>query len=386
MGCGEGTGMKSEIFKDKNLALFFSCGISLKTWHDIGMIDREAAIYNELSKYFKRIYFFTYGADDDLNYKSHLADNITVVPRKWIPKIHFVSSLVYSFLLPIIHRRILKKVDILKTNQMSAALGAIPAKLIYRKKLVARTGFVWSIFVATEHPKSLMKLLTRIIERIAYRLADAAITSSVTGFDYIERNYHPKRHIFITNYVETEVFKPMDIPKKHGSICFVGSLSKQKNTRALLEAFIGLPYQLDIIGSGPLSTQLHEMVKNSRINASFLGNIPNHELPEFLNRHEAFILPSLWEGMPKTLLEAMACGLPVIGTNVTGINEVIEDGGNGILCDTTPESIRQAITHLMEDEELKKRLGENARKTIEQEYSLDRLVEKELELYSQLLA
>jgi len=378
--------MKYEILKDKTLALFFSLGVSLKTWHDIGMIDREVAIYNEMSKYFKHIYFFTYGAEDDLDFKSHLADNITVVPQKFIPKKQSVSSLIYSFLLPIVHRKILKKVDILKTNQMSAAFSAVLAKIIYRKRLVARTGFVWSIFVATEHPKSPMKLLTRGIERLTYKLADAAITSSVNGFDYIEQNYHPRRHLFITNYVETGVFKPMDIPKKQGSICFVGSLGKQKNTQALLEALSGLPYHLDIIGSGPLSTQLHEMAQNNSVKASFLGNVPNHKLPELLNQHELFILPSLWEGMPKTLLEAMACGLPVIGTNVTGINEVIKDGENGILCDTDPDSIRQAIIRLMEDEELKKRLGRNARKTIEQDYSLERLVEKELDLYTQLLS
>jgi len=66
-----------EKLKGKTLALFFTAGISLKTWHDIEMIDREVAIYNELSKYFKHIYFFTYGDKEDLKFKSYLADNIT---------------------------------------------------------------------------------------------------------------------------------------------------------------------------------------------------------------------------------------------------------------------------------------------------------------------
>ena len=146
-----------------------------------------------------------------------------------------------------------------------------------------------------------------------------------------------------------------------------------------------MPYCLDFIGSGPQLSQLQEIARSNGIKANFLGNIPNHELPKILNQHELFVLPSLWEGMPKTLLEAMACGLPVIGTNVSGTKEVIKDGENGILCDTDANSIRQAIVRLMDDEDLKKKLGKNARKTIEERFSLKKLVDQELNLYSQLL-
>ena len=90
--------------------------------------------------------------------------------------------------------------------------------------------------------------------------------------------------------------------------------------------------------------------------------------------------------MPKTLLEAMACGLPVIGTNVEGIKEVIRHGENGFLCNTDPASIREAVIRLMEEEELREKLGRNARKTIEEKFSLDKLIDRELELYSQLVA
>jgi glycosyltransferase involved in cell wall biosynthesis len=89
--------------------------------------------------------------------------------------------------------------------------------------------------------------------------------------------------------------------------------------------------------------------------------------------------------MPKTLLEAMACGLAVIGTNIDGTREVIKHGENGILCETDPKSIREAIVRVMEDEGLKQTLGINARKTIEQRFSLEKLTDKELGLYVKLL-
>lgn len=373
--------MKYEVLRDKTLALFFTTGVSLKLWHEIGMIDREVAIYNELSKYFEHIYFLTYGGEEDLRFRDCLADNITIVPKKYIP-----NNLLYSFMLPFIHRKILKKVDILKTNQMFGSWSAVLTKLIYRNKLVVRTGYMWSIHLSKENPRSWQKLLIKNFEKLIYKLADSAITSSRRNFHYVEQNYHPHRHILIPNYVETDVFKPMNMVKKKGSICFIGRLTKQKNLFALLEALKGLPYTIDLIGLGEQKEQLKRLATKNEVNANFLGNIPNHELPGILNEHELFVLPSLWEGMPKTLLEAMACGLPAIGTKIDGIREVIEHGRNGILCDADSGSIRQAIISVMEDKELKDTLSMNARKTVEEKFSLEKLIDKELELYSQLLA
>ncbi len=370
------------MLKDKTLALFFTTGVSLKLWHQIGMIDREVALYNKLSKYLKHIYFLTYGGEEDLRFKDYLAENITIVPKKYIP-----NNLLYSFMLPFIHQKILKKVDILKTNQMFGSWSAALTKLIYRNKLLVRTGYMWSINFSQANPRSWRNLVIKRVEKFTYRIANAAITSSPRIFDYVKQNYHPHNHILIPNYVETEVFKPLNgINKKKGSICFIGRLSQQKNLLALLEALKGLPYTINLIGSGRQEEHLTEFANKNHINANFLGNIPNRELPRILNEHELFILPSLWEGMPKTLLEAMACGLPVVGTKIDGTKEVIKHRENGILCDTDSNSIRQAITSVMEDEGLKQTLGKKARETIEERFSLEKLIGKELELYAQLLA
>ena len=374
--------MKREILKDKTLALFFTAGVSLKTWHDIGMIDREVAVYNRLAKHFKQIYLFTYGGSEDLGLKHYLADNIKIIPSRCPSNI-----LLYSFLLPLIHRKILKNVDILKTNQMLGSWSAMIAKILYRKKLVVRTGYMWSFSYAKEKPQSRVKIsIIRILERLAYRVADAAVTSSQRNFDHVEQNYHPRNHIIIPNYVETDVFEPLKTDKIKRSICFVGRLSREKNLPALMEALAGLPYTIDIIGTGAQSVQLKEAAAHNRVSVNFMGNVPNHELPVILNRHELFVLPSLWEGMPKTLLEAMACGLPVIGTSVEGIKEVIKHGENGILCNTDSGSIREAIMTVMEDEGLRERLGKNARKAIEEGFSLEEMIERELEMYSRLAA
>jgi glycosyltransferase involved in cell wall biosynthesis len=377
--------------KDKNFALFFTYGVSLKTWHEMGMIDREVALYNRLSKYFKRIYFFTYGSKEDLDFQSYLANNITIVPVPFLntskpSKILCLFIMVYSFLLPIIHYKILRKADILKTNQMPGSWCAIITKILFRKKLLVRTGYIWSIFANKKNPRRLKNLLIRTVERIAYRFSDEIIVSSYGDLEYLRKNYNLKGNVnVIPNYIDTDVFKPLHMPEKRGHLCFVGRLNEQKNLFSLLEALVSLPYTLTIIGSGPQREDLEDFAREKGINVEFLGNLPNNELPDILNQHEIFILPSLYEGMPKTLLEAMACGLPVIGTGVEGISEVIENEENGISCKTSSKSIKQAIITLMKDEKMKKKLGENARKTIMESYSLDNLAKEELKLMHKLV-
>ena len=366
---------KKSILKDKELALFFTVGMSLKRWHELGMLNREVAIYNELSNHFKHIYFFTYGTNEDLKFKNYLADNISIIPKKIIS-----NQFIYSFLMPIIHRKILKRVNFVKTNQMLGSWSAVFSKIINKNILIVRTGYVLSLgFI--DNKSRLKKIIMGIIEKIAYGQANGIITSSKEGFNYINKKYKTTGiHCIIPNFVDTKLFMPLNLPKKKGSICFIGRLNEQKNLFSLIEAFQDIPYSLTIIGSGEQKEALEKFAAEKNCNILFLGNLPNYKLPKILNQSEIFILPSLWEGMPKVLLEAMACGLPVIATNVKGNNEIVIDGKNGILCNVEPKSIKNAIINLMENEDLKYRLGRNARRTILENYSLKYLVKKELKL------
>ncbi|MCD6317898.1 glycosyltransferase family 4 protein [Candidatus Aerophobetes bacterium] len=379
-----------DLLKNKTLALFFTFNVSLKTWHDVGMINREVTLYNKLSNYLKHIYFFTYGGKEDLKFKNYLSENITILPVPFIhtsrsPKWFLPLMLAYSFLLPFIHYKILKNVDILKTNQMSGSWSAVIAKILLRKKLIVRTGYTWSLFVGRNNPKSWKKKIVKAIERFSYYFADGVIVSSNNDLEYLRNNYRLNGYqIIIPNYIDTDVFKPLNIQKKKGSICFVGRLDKQKNLFSLLEAMVGLPYTLTIVGSGPLRENLEKYAKEKELNVEFLGNIPNSELPKILNQHEIFILPSLYEGMPKALLEAMACGLPVIGTNVEGIKEVIKHEENGYLCETDANSIKEAIRKVLDNKKLQEKIGKNARQTIVNNFSLKNILKKEIIIYEAL--
>ena len=91
-------------------------------------------------------------------------------------------------------------------------------------------------------------------------------------------------------------------------IVYVGRLSKEKNLFNLLSALSTTGYQLDLYGDGELKDSLQSRAQKLGIDAQFKGVVSNSKLPLILNRYNYFILPSISEGMPKALIEAMACG------------------------------------------------------------------------------
>jgi glycosyltransferase involved in cell wall biosynthesis len=362
------------------LVLFLSFAFSLEQWAEEGFFDREIALYNEHADEFDQIYLVTYGTESDLEYEDELAENVHVLPKRYVS-----NNALYSVLAPFVHYGPLSEANVVKSEQMLGSWTAVVAKYVFRLPLLVRTGYVLSIFYDRQEKPLAIRYVARLVELISYKTADGVISSSPRGYQYVEKTYSPPGiHRMIPNYIETDVFEPMSVSPESGTLCFVGRLAPQKNLFALLEALASLPYSLTVIGSGEQSDELGAYADQHGVDVSLAGTIPNHELPAELNRHEAFILPSLYEGMPKSLLEAMSCGLPVIGTDVVGINEVVDGETTGILCDTDAESIREAITTLMNDAELQRRLGTNAREEIVENYSLAEIARRERTLIGEL--
>jgi len=192
------------------------------------------------------------------------------------------------------------------------------------------------------------------------------------------------RHFY--NFIDEELFKPLNIEKKDKNVVFVGRLSHDKNLYNLIEAFKDLDgFSLDIIGAGPEERKLKQKVNELNTNVNFLGIIPNYKIPEYLNQSQIFILPSLSEGNPTALLEAMSCGIACVGTDVKGINNIIIHRQNGYLCETTPESIRDAIVALYNDKDLIKKLRKNARHFILDNCTLRSIANKEYLFYKDIL-
>lgn len=362
------------------LALFFTKGISLRIWEEVGHLDREIKPYQRLAKDFDKIFFLTYGGKDDLKYQNFLPENIKILPNKW-----GLPSFLYSFLLPFFYWKELKNTYILKTNQMAGSWAAVIAKFFFGKKLVVRQGYQWSVFAQKEGVKRWKMPIIRFLEKLAYKNADTIIIASEGEKEFIEEKYNilSEKIKYIPNYIDTDLFKPLDIPKEN-RICFVGRLEEQKNLFNLIEAVSNLGVKLVIFGSGSQKRDLENFAQKLKAEVEFKGNIPNKDLPEELNKSKLFVLPSLYEGCPKVLLEAMACGLLVIGTEVEGTKEIIKHRENGYLVETSVDSMRKAIIEVLNNKNLQGKISQNARKTILEKFSLEKIREKEIKIYEAL--
>jgi len=371
------------------IGLVFTLGVSLQSWVVLGLFDREKLIYERMlnSETIDEVVWFTYGGDDK-RYQRYLKKGITIVS---MPKIFRgkLGEFLYSFCMPLLHGRYFRRVTLIKTNQMRGSWSAVIASFLYRKALVVRTGYTWSIFAKKNKKIASLDRLARFFETVAYKAAHAAVVSSVKDAEYIRQNYGiaAKKVYVIGNYIDVDSFKPeANTSKFPDRIVFVGRLNQQKNLKNLIQAIAGLPYRLDIYyHDGNLKDELEVFAAKCASNTFFMGSVRNSQLGAVLNKYQLFVLPSLYEGMPKALLEAMSCGLAVLGTNVQGINEVVKHGVTGWLVERTDvESIKKGIATLMSKRELREALGRAARAFVEREFSLSRITGKEIHLYSVL--
>lgn len=370
--------------KKKKLILFFTFGVSLKIWNDVGILDREIEIYKKLSRYLRRIYFLDYGSESELNFLKRLGD-VKLLHNKWCFK-----PILFSLLAPFLYWREMKEAFFFKTNQINGSWTAIIAKFFFRKKLIVRCGYLPSLLYRRKRGENRYKgKIANLLEPLAFRAADKIFLTTEEMQKYVTDRYGVEENKVkvVPNFVNTDVFKHLpEIKKEKRRICFIGRLSEEKNIFSLLDALKDMEnIKLVIIGDGPLRKKLQEKVKKDRINADFLGNIPNHQLPKQLNKSEVFILPSIHEGHPKTLLEAMACELPVIGTDVPGIREVITHKENGYLCGTSSKEIKKAIIEVLKNDKLKTKMGKKGREFITKTCSVEKILEQELETLRELV-
>lgn len=179
----------------------------------------------------------------------------------------------------------------------------------------------------------------------------------------------------IPNFAETTMGKQdSEFKNKNETILITTSrLVKKNGVGDVIEAVKFLPENVKfrILGSGSLESDLKHQsrILNLESRIMFLGHIPYDEIPRHLHKAGIFIRPSLSEGMGSSFIEAMAAGLPIIGTPVGGIVDFLKDGETGIFCEVNnPESIVKAVKRIMEDAGLHKKLIENGQKLVKEKY------------------
>ncbi len=366
------------------LVLFFTRGVSLRTWHEAGMLSREVAIYERLAEHGVRTTFVTYGDESDGEAAERIP-RIRVCHRRAGDPPPSPDNLI-----PWVPDDTLAAADSFKTNQTRGADVALAAARRFGKPFIARCGYMWSqVAISQNGANSDAAREALAVEAEVFSAADRVIvTTEAMRQDVAGRlpSVEPRVRV-VPNYVDTDQFCPGHARgDRQRRLCFVGRLNQhEKNLRTLVTATDGLDVELDLIGNGPLRDELLQTAaRNPRLHV--LGSVPNEQLPQRLRAADAFVLPSFYEGHPKALLEAMACGLPVIATDVPGIRELIQHGHTGWLCDTGAESLRAGIQAVLGDDALADQMGANARRYIVEHCSLSSVVELELAVYREALS
>lgn len=172
-------------------------------------------------------------------------------------------------------------------------------------------------------------------------------------------------------------------------LVMVARLSRWKDQPTVLQALAGLKdldWQLDLVGDGPLREQLeglvHRLDLTSRVN--FLGF--RRDVPERIAEAQVFLLISKWEGFPRSILEAMRAGLPVIASDVGGVRESVVDGTTGFVIPRGDDArLREGLRRLITSSELRVRMGQAGRARYEEMFTFDRLVERTTQVYETVL-
>jgi glycosyltransferase involved in cell wall biosynthesis len=241
------------------------------------------------------------------------------------------------------------------------------------------------------------------LRRRLLRRADVFIVLNDEGRrDLVDFELSDRSIQSIPNGVDAELFCPLsgpsvaekrrslDLPLEGRFVVFVGRLHPAKGLDVLLNAWRQVVVDLTeaayliIIGEGELRSKLETQAGDLAPYVIFLGR--RDKVVDYLQVADVFALPSRAEGLSNALLEAMACGLPVVATAVGGAPEVIEDNVNGRLVPLNDAlALSNAISHFIQHPEQARQLGEMARRTIQQRYSIDAMVDRYVNLYASLM-
>jgi glycosyltransferase involved in cell wall biosynthesis len=304
----------------------------------------------------------------------------------------------YTVLLPLRYRRELRGCAVLRVFHVTGVVPALVAKRLYGIPFVTTYGYRYSKFGARSW---LSGRLRGWVEALGLAGADAVIVTTPELAAHVAQRVPEAKIHLIPNGVDTTLFRPT-VPVTPASasrrpahpikdILYVGRLVEQKNLATLIVAagkLVGrFDLRLTLVGDGPLRGRLEALAGTLGVPMRFLSFVDHQKLPEFLAGADAFVLPSVIEGHPKALLEAMSCGVPCLASDVEGVRSMVTDGETGLLFDPRdPDALAAGLERVLTDEEFARNLGERARARVVERFDLASLVAREIALLRRVAA
>ncbi|HCJ66688.1 MAG TPA: hypothetical protein DHV62_05005 [Elusimicrobia bacterium] len=281
----------------------------------------------------------------------------------------------------------------------SPAITAVILGKLLQKKVIVKFGASREFGdIHTSEQRFIGKLKLEILKKYA----DCFIApSKEIKEEMIQFGFSVKKVFTIPNGVDIHKFFPVT-PERKSTIreklelkyprivTFVGRLTKQKGLDFLIRGWRKIctntfEIHLLLIGDGEERNNIENLIAQLKIQnmVHLLGN--RHNIVDLLQASDIFILPSLAEGLSNALLEAMSCSLPVIATNIGGTAEIIENRTNGVLIELNSiNQLYEGIIALTTNPELSSTLGRNARNTVKENYSIEKITQSYISLYEKV--
>jgi len=262
--------------------------------------------------------------------------------------------------------------------RMAAALVGIPAVF---------TAHTWSFDGGMSKIKS---WLAACAERFAASISGPIITVSEAN-----RQKALKHHVAPADKIHRIWLgiPPAEVVQRNPgqdpvTIIMTARFVNQKDQSNLIKALHDVTgnWVLKLIGDGPMLNACTELANSLGIanRIQFLGE--RNDVTAQLDAADIFVLSTYWEGLPVSILEAMRAGLPVIASDVGGISEMVTDGTNGFLTRVAdPQHLGQKLQSLIDQQELRLKMGKASRQRWEQDFSMKECIDKHIDLYSSLI-
>lgn len=314
-----------------------------------------------------------------------IMEGIRVV-RTWFPSRNPVGWVAHS-LGSIPHTRALaRKADVIHAQAFPSVVPCMAGRQRTGAPLVAT--FHTSHFLTRAEKPLWSSILGNLV-----RVPDYALAASREIAQVAERLAPGVRVEALTNGVETSFFRPVEpgLPPADRPRLLVPRRLFFKNgvehfIRAMPLVLKEMDLEAVLVGDGPERERLEALARKLKVDhrIRFMGKQPHKGMPALLSSADLVVVPSLMEATSVAALEAMACGVPVVASNVGGLPEIVDEEVGGLFPVGSPEGMARTITRVLNDPDLRRK-GERARERVVTRWSNQRLAERHLQIYEEVL-
>lgn len=391
----------------KNILVIMSPGGEFNSYINKGDLERPLRFISNYSKKYEKVFYTSSdyrSFSEIINSKNKTKNVVHINNFRLSSKNAFLRYFLYAFLLPFRIKKTINDISVIRCYDIYSGIPALITKKILREKpnIILSWQYRWSKFKQYNYDLrhknrikiSLFRMLTNYIENFVLKRCDYVfVTTEFLRKSAIDMGVNKNKIFILPNGLDFKLYpymKEEEIKSFRNSIgfsekdkvfVFVGQIIERKGFPFLIEVFNKLEngIKLMIIGEGPL---LDKMKASGKNNIKFMGAINNKDLYKYLGSSYAFVFPTDIEGHPNVVLEAWKMGLPVITTNVEGM-ELVKNMYTGVVLEKNKSLFINAINELCFNNKKYKRIKKNCLIEVKK-YDWKRISEYEIKVLKKI--